>query len=1071
MLRHTRVLLPSLALAALPAPVVGIQDTQEWDVSAPRGEARTVSFTTTEGTWMSVDLSPDGRTLVFDLLGDLYALPVEGGQATRITSGPAWDVQPRFSPDGRRIAFTSDRAGGDNLWVMNADGSDPTQVSKESFRLLNGPAWTPDGQYLLGRKHFTSTRSLGAGEVWMYHVGGGSGMRITERRNDQQDQGNEIAVSPDGRYLYFSEDATSGPTFQYNKDPNPGIYRIRRLDRETGDITTISGGPGGAARPVPSPDGEKLALVRRVRGESVLYVRDLATGAERPVWDGLDHDQQEAWAIFGVYPNFAWTPDSRDVILWAGGKLVRVNTETRGVAEVPFQAEVEQTVAEVVRFPAELHPERFEARMITGARTTPDGRTVVFHAVGQLWKKQLPDGTPQRLTSDEHFEYEPSLSPDGRTVVYTTWDDERLSEIRSVPLAGGRSTVLTRRPGYYSEPQFSPDGRHIVFRRGSGNALLGTLHSSDTGLWVMAADGGEPRRIRESGSNPFFGPAGARIYFSTGGGAEKQLRSVTLDNADERVHLTMNYPTDVALSPDGRWVAWNELFQVYVAPMPRTGGPLALSKDMTGVPVTRVSRDDGIALHWSDAGTLHWTYGPEYFTRTMANSFAFVDGAPEEIPSADTVGLLLGLEVNADAHDDVFALTGARVVTMVGDEVIEDGTVVVRGTRIAAVGPSDQVQIPSDATVVDARGRTVIPGIVDAHAHANHFFSGPTPEQNWTYYANLAFGVTTAHDPSANTAFVFRNRELQLAGRIVGPRILSTGTILYGAEGDFKAVVNSLDDARRHVRRMKQVGAVSVKSYNQPRREQRQQILQAARELGMMVVPEGGSTFFHNVTMVVDGHTSVEHNVPVAPLYRDVMELWRHSGTAYTPTLVVNYGGPSGERWWYETTRVWENEHLLRFFPRGNLDALSRRVVSTPEEEYHHIAVAEQAKKLVDQGNLVQIGAHGQLQGLAAHWEIWMLEQGGMTPHEALRSATLHGARFLGLDGDIGSIEAGKLADLVVIDGNPLVDLRTSEKVTHVMVGGRLFDTSTMNEIGGRERERRPFWWQRPEVDDSFIWR
>jgi Tol biopolymer transport system component len=280
MLRHTRVLLPSLALAALPAPVVGIQDTQEWDVSAPRGEARTVSFTTTEGTWMSVDLSPDGRTLVFDLLGDLYALPVEGGQATRITSGPAWDVQPRFSPDGRRIAFTSDRAGGDNLWVMNADGSDPTQVSKESFRLLNGPAWTPDGQYLLGRKHFTSTRSLGAGEVWMYHVGGGSGMRITERRNDQQDQGNEIAVSPDGRYLYFSEDATSGPTFQYNKDPNPGIYRIRRLDRETGDITTISGGPGGAARPVPSPDGEKLALVRRVRGESVLYVRDLATGAE-----------------------------------------------------------------------------------------------------------------------------------------------------------------------------------------------------------------------------------------------------------------------------------------------------------------------------------------------------------------------------------------------------------------------------------------------------------------------------------------------------------------------------------------------------------------------------------------------------------------------------------------------------------------------------------------------------------------------------------------------------------------------------------------------------------------------
>ena len=327
------------------------------------------------------------------------------------------------------------------------------------------------------------------------------------------------------------------------------------------------------------------------------------------------------------------------------------------------------------------------------------------------------------------------------------------------------------------------------------------------------------------------------------------------------------------------------------------------------------------------------------------------------------------------------------------------------------------------------------------------------------------------HDPSANTEFVFRQKELQQAGEIVAPRILSTGTILYGAEGDFRAIVNRFEDALSHVRRMKQVGAISVKSYNQPRRDQRQQIMRAARELGVMVVPEGGSTFFHNLTMILDGHTGIEHNVPVAPLYRDVLELWRRSGTGYTPTLVVNYGGPSGERWWYERTNVWENEHLLEFFPRGMLDAMSRRAVKAPEEEYHHVTVAEQAKKLVDQGNLVQVGAHGQLQGLAAHWETWMFEQGGMTPHEALRSATLHGARYLGLDGDLGSIEEGKLADLVLIDGNPLADLRESRNVSHVMVNGRLFDASTMNEIGGLERQRRPFWWQRQGLDDAFIWR
>ena len=198
------------------------EDDKKWDVTAAHGPTNTVSFTTTEGTWMNLDVSPDGQEIVFDLLGDLYVVPATGGKAKRLTSGPAFDVQPRFSPDGTRIAFTSDRAGGDNLWTMKRDGSDPKQVTKETFRLLNGPAWTPDGQYLLARKHFTSTRSLGAGEVWMYHASGEAtgGLQLTKRKNDQQDQGNEIAVSPDGRYVYFSEDVSGGSTFQYNKDPN-----------------------------------------------------------------------------------------------------------------------------------------------------------------------------------------------------------------------------------------------------------------------------------------------------------------------------------------------------------------------------------------------------------------------------------------------------------------------------------------------------------------------------------------------------------------------------------------------------------------------------------------------------------------------------------------------------------------------------------------------------------------------------------------------------------------------------------------------------------------------------------
>ena len=1045
----------------------------DWDVNAAHGPTETVRFTTDEGTWMNLTVSPDGETIAFDLLGDIYTLPITGGTATRLTEGPAFDVQPAFSPDGEQIAFTSDRAGGDNIWVMDADGSDPRQISKESFRLLNGPAWTPDGQYLLARKHFTSTRSLGAGEVWMYHISGGSGLQLTERNNDQQDQGNEIAVSPDGRSVYFSEDLTPGEQFEYNKDPNPGIYGIRRLDRETGDLENLITGAGGAARPTPSPDGESIAFVRRVRAETVLYLYDVESGTARPLYDDLDHDQQEVWAIFGVYPAMDWTPDSRSIVFWAGGKIHRIDVASREVTEIPFDAEVEQTITEAVRFPVDVHPERFTARMITDAVTSPDGRTLVFHAVGRLWKKALPDGSPQPLTSQtEWFEYDADFAPDGETLIYTTWDDEELATIRTINLDGTGERRLTTRKGYYHNPRFSPDGKKIVFRRGDGNILLGTAHGTEDGLyWLSVDDPPTMHKIRDEGEDARFDHTGERVYFQQGGGLEKTFRSVRLDGGDERTHFTMKYADAVVPSPDGEWVAFTELFNAYVMPFPKTGGSVDLNRNQKGVPVKQVTRDAGTDLHWSaDGETLHWMIGPEYFSRDLAETFSFVDGAPEELPEIDTTGLAVGLVVDADIPAGIVALTGGRIVTMDGDEVIESGTIVIRGNRIEAVGPADEVDVPRDAHIVDVSGKTVLPGMVDAHAHASHFYSGPTPEQNWPYFANLAYGVTTMHDPSASTEFVFRQSELQKAGRITAPRIFSTGTILYGADGDFKALVDSLPDATSHLRRMKAVGAFSVKSYNQPRRDQRQQILAAARDLEMMVVPEGGSTFFHNVTQIIDGHTGIEHNLPVAPLYHDVLELWRHTEVGYTPTLVVNYGGPNGEYWWYEKTDVWAKERLLQFVPRPLVDARSRRPTQIPKEEYQHLDVAAQAAKLVDQGNTVQLGAHGQLQGLAAHWELWMFEQGGMTPHEALRSATLHGAQYLGLDGDVGSLEEGKLADLFVVDGNPLEDLRTTENVSLVMVNGRLYDAATMDQIGNHPREREPFYWEREGVDDRFIW-
>lgn len=1054
------------------------KSTASWEVAESLGEGREATIDVSEGTWMSVDVSPAGDQLVFDLLGDLYLLPIEGGQATPLTSGPAWDMQPRFSPDGTEVAFTSDRAGGDNVWVqpLGSGEEEPPvarQVSQETFRLLNSPAWSPDGEYIAARKHFTSTRSLGAGEIWLYHASGdGSGLQLNERPNDQKDLG-EPYFSPDGRYVYFSQDSTPGRTFEYSKDSNTQIYTVSRIDRETGALEPVLSGPGGSVRPTPSPDGRYLAFVRRVRFQSTLFLHDLQSGEERSIYSQLDRDMQEIWAIHGVYPNMSWTPDSRSLVFWAGGKLQRIDIATGDVREIPFRVQQTHQLQEALRFSVDVSPDEFLTKALRDARLSPEGDRVVFRALGKLWVRDLStneDGTvalgpATRLTSDEgHFELQPSWSRDGRRIVFVSWHDEELGGVRVVPAAGGASRVLTTSPGHYFEPTFSPSGSTIVYRRSSGGFLTSRLWSKDTGLYRVSSEGGAATRFRRSGQSPHFGAAEDRVYFRDRQGAKTVLASVLLDEREERTHYRSDLATEMQVSPDGRWLTWAERFNAYLVPFVAASKPIELSTNVRTLPSTKLSKDTGYDLHWSgDSETVHWTLGPELFGRSLSEAFSFAEGALEELPPPPEKGWMLGFEHPADRPQGTVAFVGAKILTMGGVdglEVIENGTVVVEGERIAAVGPSSEVATPEGAYVVDAAGKVLMPGIIDTHWHGSQGIQTVNPQTNWMNLATLAFGVTTAHDPSTDTLTFFTASELQRAGEIVAPRLFSTGTILYGAAGRAKAIVETLDDARGHLRRLKSVGAFSVKSYNQPRRDQRQKIVSAAREMDMMVVNEGGALFQHNMTMVVDGHTGIEHSLPVAAIYDDVKQLWGQSDVGITPTLVVAFGGIEGERYWYQHTNVWENERLLSFVPRNRIDARSRRRVMAPEEEYNHIAASRVCKELHDVGVGVQVGAHGQREGLGAHWEIWMLEQGGFSAHEALLAATIVGARHLGLDGDLGSVEVGKLADLIVLEEDPLENLRNSESVALVMVGGRLYDAATLNEIGHSPKERAKLFWE-----------
>lgn len=1046
-------------LAQSPAPSLAAKDAK-WDVNNAPGPKTTANLDVREGTWMTVDVSPDGKEIVFDLLGDIYSLPIGGGEAKNLTTGAMWDMQPRFSPDGKQIAFTSDRAGGDNIWVMNRDGSNPKQVTKESFRLLNSPAWSPDGQYIAARKHFTAGRSLGAGEIWLFHASGGDGLQVTKKANEQKDVG-EPVFSKDGKTIYYSMDATPGAFFEYNKNPYAGIYAIRSLNIETGESETVTGGPGGAVRPVISRDGKKLAFSRRIRDKQVLMLRDLASGREWPIHDGLERDMQEAWAIHGLYPTFAWTPDDTAIVIWAGGKLRRIDVASKAVTDIPFHVKDTRAITEAVRFQVEVAPDSIAVKELRFVEVSPAGDKVVFQALGRLWIRDLPEGTPHRLTTQtDHWELYPSFSRDGKSIVYTTWDDDKLSTVRVVSSSGGEGRVLTTEPGHYAEPAFSPDGTTVVYRRGGGY-VRSELYSSSQGLYKVAAAGGSSTRVVKLGVRPHFGKASDRVFFQKPEGETRSLSSIGLDGRDERAHFASKEATEFEVSPDGKWVAFREGFKAFIAAFAMSGQKVDLGPKTSGFPVAQVSKEAGEYLHWSgDSSKLFWALGPELFERSVKDSFTFIANA-ETLPELPATGRNIGFTTDADVPTSKIALVGGRVVTMKGDTVIEDGVVVVEKNRIVAVGSRGSTKVPPDAKVVNVAGKTVMPGIVDVHWHGAFGTDEIVPQRNWVMYASLGFGVTTVHDPSNDTSTVFAAAEMARAGLITAPRIFSTGTILYGAAGDFRAEINSLDDARFHLKKLKAVGAFSVKSYNQPRREQRQQIIAAARELGMMVVPEGGSLYMHNMTMVADGHTGVEHSVPVARLYEDALQFWSQSKTGYTPTLIVGYGGLSGENYWYERTRVWQNKRLLTFVPQENVDSRAMRpTMSAGDNDFNHINIARSANELNQRGVSVNLGAHGQREGLGAHWEMWMLAQGGMTPLNVLKAATINGARYLGLDRDIGSLEVGKLADVIVIDGNPLADIRVTEKVTHTMVNGRLYDAATGDQLLPTPMKRGKFFWE-----------
>ena len=1045
-------------------------DEPKWEITAPPLPTRDVEIDVQEGTWMSLDVSPDGQTIAFDLLGDIYTLPIEGGTATAIGKGFPWEIQPRFSPDGKRIAFVSDRDGADNLWIMNVDGSDKRQVTTETFRLLNNPTWSPDGQYLAGRKHFTTSRSLGTGEIWLYHLGGGSGVQLVERPNeDYQKELGEPAFSPDGEAIYYTQSSTPGNRFVYAEDSNGELFVIKRYTMATGEIDVVVRGAGGAVRPQPSPDGKWLAFVRRDRTDSKIYLKNLKSGAMFAVHDLADQDLQEVWGVHGLYPNFDWTPDSKALILWDGGKIKRLDLASRRTTAIPFSVKDTRAIIDPPRPVIDVAPDSFQTTMPRFASVSPNGRQVVFESLGKLYLQDANGGAARRLTRDRtnRRELHPAWSRDGRQIAFVAWTDNNLGSIRTVSAAGRRERTLTQEPGHYTSPVFSPDGKMVVFRKGGGGYMTAPEWSETTGIFWVPARGGAMTQITDNGASPQFAANGDRLFLSMYGGDALQLVSVDLHGQDQRIHASGEMVQRYQVSPTGKHLVFHENYDAYLMPMPPGPQAVGATKGGDGLPVTEISGNGATYTHFSgDGRTLFWTMGPTLFKASLEDLVPRLPKAEGDDTkqgyTPPVSGVSLSMKVQADKPQSTIVLTGAKLITMTGADggIVDDGVIVIKDNRIAEVGARDAISIPDGATVIDVTGKVITPGFIDAHAHGPQATGDLIPEQNWSVQAHLAFGVTTIFDPSSSASTIFPASEYQRAGRLLAPRTFSTAEVVYGAKAPgFFADIQDLDDAREHIRRLKQQGAHAIKNYNQPRRIQRLWVVAACLEENIAVVAEGGSLFHMDLSMLTDGNTGIEHNLPQSTLYEDVLQLFEQSKVGYTPTLGVTYGGLGADPYWRMVDDVWKHPILSRHVPPHVLIPRNVRREKAPESDFYDGMSAATSKVLAERGVPVSIGAHGQEWGMAAHWEMWTFGKGGMSPLEVLKRATVDPARHLGFDRDLGTLEPGKLADLVVLAADPLDDIRNTDDITYVMLNGRLYEPATLNQVAPQATERAPYYW------------
>lgn len=1028
---------------------------------------RTIEYNTKEVTWPALDLSPDGKTILFDLLGDIYALSPGGGTARPVMTGAAFDTQPVFAPDGRHIAFVSDRDGRDNLWIADVDGNNARRVSTEDDGAphYSSPAWSPDGKTLYVSRMVWGVLAF---ELWSFDVTTGVRTVLVKAQpngddlHPQRRNAMGVVASPDGKSIYFATKA--GTTWTSGPLPN---WTIARFDLTTRQQETVMSSPGGGMRPSLSHDGRWMAYATREHDQTVLRLRNLADGTDRLLYAPLDPDGQSGGYYVDLLPRMVFSADDQSIILGINGGLKRLVIDSGVLIPIPFEAHVQHEMSPELRRQHRVDTGPVHIRVIQTPRLSPDGRKIVFGAVGRIYiAPNRKHAKPIRLDVPGTA-WQPSWSDNGSFVTYVTWTAKDGGHVWVVA-ANGKTPPrrITTQAGYYAEPLFLADGKTVVAFSASQYDRLyrptESLGPMPTQLVRLSVEGTPMVSMGEVGAALDLrrDPEPSRVrYYADGwisshsveGGATRHL--VKLVARPDGQYSDAPAPLKNAqLSVDGRTALVRYASQLYLVPVPKApASTVVVSDPASGARrITAVGAD---FMDWAQDGhSLLWSVGSTVRHLPLRNTTA---GTPIAIERR-AESALLDVVLPRDVPKGRLLLRGARIATMKADEIIDDADLLIADNRIAAVGQRGTIRIPPGTVIRDVTGKFILPGLVDAHAHWFETRRRILDIGHWDFASNLAYGITSGLDVQAFDPDVFGYADMIDAGLMIGQRAFSTG------EGVFRtSPVNSREEAIATLRRYSEFYRTpNIKEYMVGNRVQRRHLIEAARALGLMPTTEGASDYRLDLTQLLDGYSGNEHSLPIAPIHDDVMQMLVRSRISTVPTMLVLYGAPGAAGAMAAGHPQDFDAKLGRFVPEFIFAAKRDSAQWNRSGGQGFARFAKQASAIGNAGGLVGVGAHGVVQGLSYHWELEAMATGGALPSQILRAATIGSAEVIGRALDLGSIEPGKLADLLVLDRDPLADIRNTRSIRWVMQNGRLYDASTLDETWPRHTNRAPQWFE-----------